>query len=340
MPARTVAFLNCGAGCSAPSRARRRRARAARRPETSSPWRPHGEPSPRMTFTAGEAMLSQGSGRFRRPVREHRGDPHSARAAGVDAAAARTRSPCWRPAAPATCRRLERGREACGARDAGAGSATRCPSRSVADTASARVKRTSDPATGELLEHRSWSTMSFTRPARRARAPAHALHAPGVFSWEHLDGGHRDPCRRHGAASGQTVSNWDAAPARRRRGRAGHRRGSDHAGSDSEAVRCAARTADAAGSRRFARCRATSPPVTREGFDHGISNPPFHVEGTDLELPAQSSRKRSTRCTGGACRSWPIARCLRAPDRRAVRVHPPLTTAAVQGAAAERQRSS
>jgi 16S rRNA (guanine1207-N2)-methyltransferase len=153
------------------------------------------------------------------------------------------------------------------------------------------IKRTPDPLNTELLANPLLLHDAFheVHAVLRER-PLTLFTRPGVFSWEHLDEATEILARVMELGSGESVLDLGCGA-----GGLGAVAGQVTGArvclldADSEAVRCATRTADAAGLTDY---RAEASDVTAaaagQRFDHVISNPPFHVgKSTELGLPAQ-----------------------------------------------------
>lgn len=153
------------------------------------------------------------------------------------------------------------------------------------------VKRQSHPTEGELLENPLLAHDAFHEVDAMLRGRPLTLYTrPGVFSWEHLDEATSILADTMELQPGESVLDLGCGA-----GALGVVAGQLTGASvtmldvDSEAVRCATRTADAAG---LAGYRTLASDITAavqgERFDSVISNPPFHIgKSTDLDLPAQ-----------------------------------------------------
>lgn len=152
------------------------------------------------------------------------------------------------------------------------------------------VKRTVDPVNAEAFAHPLLQHDAFHLVHGTLRDQPVTLHTrPGVFSWEHVDEATAILARTMEMRAGQSVLDLGCGA-----GALGTVAGMVTGApvcmldADSEAVRCAERTAGGAGLtsyRVLASDIATA--VRGERFDHVISNLPFHVgKATDLVLPA------------------------------------------------------
>lgn len=143
----------------------------------------------------------------------------------------------------------------------------------------------------ELFHHPLLAANVFHRVDATLRDRAVSLFTrPGVFSWEHVDEATAVMATVMDVRAGARV--LDLGCGTGALGVVAALAGSGAVcmvDADSEAVRCATRTAEAAGVRDFrAVASDIAHEVREERFDMVISNPPFHVgKATDLQVPAQ-----------------------------------------------------
>jgi 16S rRNA (guanine1207-N2)-methyltransferase len=291
-PGETVAFLNCGAGLFGAVAGVQGAARvlladrnvlafeAARRTLASN------------DVTAGEAFLSQGSIAF----------PHGVRASTVAIRIPHERL-AWMQLLRDAFALLDTG-GVCyvgGASDEGVKPAVRAMEALFGNAMSLSqrgghrvvraVKHAPEPVNPALLTNPVLEHDAFHEVSARLRArPLTLSTRPGVFSWEHLDEATEILAGTMELGPGESVLDLGCGA-----GALGTIAGQLTGAAvclldaDSEAIRCAIRTAEAAGLTGY---RALASDITSavrgERFDHVISNPPFHVgKATDLDLPAQ-----------------------------------------------------
>ncbi|MES2524278.1 MAG: methyltransferase [Gemmatimonadota bacterium] len=155
------------------------------------------------------------------------------------------------------------------------------------------VKRTASPVDAEVLSHPMLQGDRFHTLNVTLRDRLLTLHTrPGVFSWEHADEATSLFADVMQLESGQTVLDIGCGA-----GALGTIAGLVTGApvcmldADSEAVRCAERTAEAAGVSARVLASDIASAVRDEQFDVVLSNPPFHVgKATDLAVPAQFIR--------------------------------------------------